>query len=418
MAMKLEQHPCFNKDSCSTYGRIHLPVAPKCNIQCMYCDRKNDCVNESRPGVTSAILTPGQAMAYLDEAIALEPRISVVGIAGPGDPFANPVETMETLRRVRAKYPDMLLCVATNGLAVEPYIAELAELAVTHLTLTINAVDPEIAAKMYRWVRDGRKIYRGLEAGAHMLETQLRAARLIKEHDILLKVNVIVTEGINDDHLADVAVKMSELGVDILNPMPLVPVAGTPFGDKSAPAPEHMERLRQEAAAHLPQMSHCQRCRADAVGLIGEGISEQMRCCLTRAATGPIEPEEWRPCIAVASREGMLVNQHLGESKRLYIYEPAASGFRLKSIRSTPEQGEQSRWDKLAAMLLDCRMVLCSGVGRPPRETLQARGIAVTEMEGLIAEGLDAVLAGRPVKSPSRGFQCGVGCSGDGVGCG
>lgn len=418
MAYNLENHPCFNKDSCHTHGRIHLPVAPKCNIQCMYCDRKNDCVNESRPGVTSAVLTPGQALMYLDEAVRLEPRISVVGIAGPGDPFANPEETMDTLRRVRAAYPDMLLCVASNGLGIAPYIPELAELGVTHITLTINAVDPEIASKMYRWVRDGKKIYRGDDAGAHMLEKQLEAARLIKEHDILLKVNVIVTEGINDEHLIEVAKVMKEIGADILNPMALVPVAGTPFEHESAPSPERMAALSLEAGLHLPQMTHCQRCRADAVGLIGEGISEQMRCCLTRAAGAPVEPAEDRPCIAVASREGMLVNQHLGEAKVFYIYEPGENGYVLKGTRSAPAEGTPKRWDMLADELVDCRLVLCSGVGTPPRETLWKHGIAVTEMEGLIAEGLDAIMHGRPVKAPTRKMQCGVGCSGDGGGCG
>lgn len=40
-------------------GRIHLPIAPHCNIRCAYCDRKHDCANESRPGVTSRLLIPG-----------------------------------------------------------------------------------------------------------------------------------------------------------------------------------------------------------------------------------------------------------------------------------------------------------------------------------------------------------------------
>ena len=104
MALDLTQHPCFNSDVRHRTGRIHLPVAPQCNIQCNYCDRKFDCANESRPGVTSSVLTPQHAIAYLDRAIAKTPYLKVVGIAGPGDPFANPEETLETLRLVRDKY--------------------------------------------------------------------------------------------------------------------------------------------------------------------------------------------------------------------------------------------------------------------------------------------------------------------------
>ncbi|MGE5894530.1 MAG: nitrogenase cofactor biosynthesis protein NifB, partial [bacterium] len=49
-------HPCFSKEAHFKFGRIHLPVAPACNIQCRYCIRKFDCANESRPGVTSTVL--------------------------------------------------------------------------------------------------------------------------------------------------------------------------------------------------------------------------------------------------------------------------------------------------------------------------------------------------------------------------
>ena len=62
---------------------------------------------------------------------------------------------METLRLVREKYPEMLLCVATNGLNAEPYAEELAQLQVSHVTFTVNAVDPAIGAQIYAWVRDG-----------------------------------------------------------------------------------------------------------------------------------------------------------------------------------------------------------------------------------------------------------------------
>ena len=54
----MANHPCFSQEAHKRSGRIHLPVAPECNIQCGYCVRKFDCVNESRPGVASTILTP------------------------------------------------------------------------------------------------------------------------------------------------------------------------------------------------------------------------------------------------------------------------------------------------------------------------------------------------------------------------
>lgn len=141
--MNIDDHPCFNKKAHHHFGRVHLPVAPRCNIQCKFCNRLFDCVNESRPGVTSAVLSPAQAMVYLEEVLRQKPNIRVVGIAGPGDPFANAAQTLETCRQVRAQYPEMILCVATNGLNLSPYLDELARLKVSHVTVTVNAVDPK-----------------------------------------------------------------------------------------------------------------------------------------------------------------------------------------------------------------------------------------------------------------------------------
>ena len=56
-------HPCYSEAAHHHYARMHVAVAPACNIQCNYCNRKYDCANELRPGVVvvSEKLTPEQA---------------------------------------------------------------------------------------------------------------------------------------------------------------------------------------------------------------------------------------------------------------------------------------------------------------------------------------------------------------------
>ena len=176
--MNISNHPCFNAKVRGSHGRVHLPIAPRCNIQCKYCDRKYDCVNESRPGVTSAVLTPKQSIIYLDYIFENVKNISVVGIAGPGDPFANPKETMETLRLVRKKYPEIILCLATNGLGISPYIEELAQINVSHVTITLNALDPEIGAQIYSFIRHGKKVLSPKAGFKVLLEKQLEAVQI------------------------------------------------------------------------------------------------------------------------------------------------------------------------------------------------------------------------------------------------
>ncbi|MGO9585697.1 MAG: nitrogenase cofactor biosynthesis protein NifB [Limisphaerales bacterium] len=421
-------HPCFSKDAHKKYGRIHLPVAPRCNIQCNFCNRKYDCLNESRPGVTSTVLTPQQALAYLSDVVTKRPEISVMGIAGPGDPFANPQETMETLRLVRRKFPKMILCVATNGLGVVPYVDEIADLKVSHITITINAVDPVIGGKIYAWVRDGKRPLRGEEAAAVLGAKQIEALVRLKARGITVKVNTIIMPGINDDHIPDIAKKVSGLGADIMNLMPLVPVKGAVFEDVPPPDTMTIARLRLQCGQLLPQMTHCARCRADAVGYVGESVTTDQIAALQHYANLSLNPAEdaARPYVAVATLEGALVNQHLGEADRLAIYEANAAlpgTFRLVEIRRTPDEGGgEARWATLADSLKDCRAILVNAAGPTPQKALTVHGLKVIEMEGLIEEGLKALFANQPIPASMKrrftGCGAGISCKGTGTGCG
>jgi nitrogen fixation protein NifB len=417
--LNTDRHPCFNVKVKGECGRVHLPVAPKCNILCNYCNRKYDCVNESRPGVTSAVLKPKQAIAYLDRVLTIEPRITVAGIAGPGDPFANPQETLETVRLIRQRFPELLLCLATNGLGLPPYLDELAELNVSHVTLTVNAVDPAIGAKIYSWVRDGKVIYRGLAAAEVLLQRQLESIRGLKARGITVKVNTIIIPGINDRHVQEVAKKMAELGVDILNCMPVYPNADTPFGHLPEPEPEQMTKIRQEAEKILPQMHHCTRCRADAVGLLDSDRTDEFRGCLSACANTVPAPAD-RPYVAVATQEGMLVNLHLGEAPGFQIWGPQEGCFRMIEARSAPPPGGgANRWWTMAEILKDCRAVLVSGVGDTPQAILSEAGVEPVVMNGFIEMALTAIYDNGDL-SALKGRRSGVagGCcnkrSGDG----
>lgn len=68
----LDNHPCFNKKASASYGRVHLPVAPHCNIQCNFCNRIYDCANENRPGVTAKVQTPDESVKFLENSLNLD----------------------------------------------------------------------------------------------------------------------------------------------------------------------------------------------------------------------------------------------------------------------------------------------------------------------------------------------------------
>ncbi|MEQ8956682.1 MAG: radical SAM protein, partial [Coleofasciculus sp. C2-GNP5-27] len=126
-------------------------------------------------------------------------------------PFANPEETLGTMRLLREKFPDLILCLATNGLNLKPeYIDEIAEIGVSHVTVTINAIDPEITRKVYRWVRHDKSVYQGLKGAKLLLERQLEAVKGLKAAGITVKINCIVMPGIDDHPVVDVAQTLAE----------------------------------------------------------------------------------------------------------------------------------------------------------------------------------------------------------------
>lgn len=418
--MDLSAHPCFDDRARLKYSRVHLPVAPACNVQCNYCDRKFDCANESRPGVTSVVLRPEQASSYVDDVLAKDPSLRVVGIAGPGDPLANAALTLETLRLVRLMHPELLLCLATNGLALPRHAEALAALKVSHVTVTISAVDPEIGAQIYEYVIAGGQRLRGRLGAERLLESQLTGIRRLVELGVMVKINSVLIPGINDHHLVDVARAVAKLGASRFNCLPLHPVASTAFGELTEPTRAMTHSVRDACRDYLPQMEHCARCRADAVGRIGHNPSDE-QLVLLRSHAGAKAPEQ-RSLVAVASQEGVLVNQHLGEAQQFYVFARRGDGFVQVDTRAAPGVGRgDERWRDLASTLADCRALLVTDAGARPRAVLEAAGIGVHATEGLVEDLLDALFQDRPLpKVRSSGFKCGKGatCGGNGMMCG
>ena len=245
---KVKNHPCYSEQAHHHYARMHVAVAPACNIQCNYCNRKYDCANESRPGVVSERLTPEQAAKKALAVAATIPQMTVLGIAGPGDPLANAAKTFKTFELVAAQAPDIKLCLSTNGLALPEHVETIVKYKVDHVTITINMVDPEIGAKIYPWIFYNHKRYEGAEAAKILSEHQLRGLEMLTARGVLCKINSVMIPGVNDKHLVEVNRAVKSRGAFLHNIMPLIsaPEHGTVFGLSGQRGPE---RARAEGAA-------------------------------------------------------------------------------------------------------------------------------------------------------------------------
>lgn len=260
-------HPCFSTKGHGKTGRIHLAVAPGCNISCNYCVRKFDCANESRPGVTSRVQTPEEALETVSKAKAtsIGPQLIVVGIAGPGEPLANEA-TYQTLRGVKRNFPDMILCLSTNGLLLPEKIHELVDIGVTHLTVTLNTLDEKVGAKIYSYVRWGGKTLIGPEGARVLIANQLEGIELASKAGMTIKINTVLMPGINDHLLYSLGMEIKKRGANIHNIMPVIPQGK--LANIAAPSSELISTCRETCGEILPQMKHCQQCRADAIGLL------------------------------------------------------------------------------------------------------------------------------------------------------
>jgi nitrogen fixation protein NifB len=268
---KKTDHPCFGGDHSNT-GRIHLPVAPGCNIKCGFCERRFDCANETRPGVTSKVLSPEQALERV-RLVRRHPKVGsklkVVGIAGPGDPLANP-KTFETFDLVKTEFPEMHLCLSTNGLLLIEHLDRLINLGVQSVTVTINALTAETGANVYEWIRHGGVKLSGVEGAALLLKRQFDGVHYASAAGMMVKINSVYIPGVNDHETLDLAVKVRDLGANVMNIIPMIPLGI--FKDLEPPSDAVMEMVRNQAELILSQARHCKQCRADAVGLIGQDI--------------------------------------------------------------------------------------------------------------------------------------------------
>ncbi len=406
---KVANHPCYSNDAHHKYARMHLPVAPACNIQCNYCNRKYDCANESRPGVVSELLTPEQALLKAQAVAKAIPQLSVIGIAGPGDPLANPVRTFKTLALIREAMPDIKLCVSTNGLTLIEHIDDLVKYGVDHVTITINTLDEVIGAQIYKWIYLDGKRYTGVEGARILIDRQMQGAAALAKAGILTKINSVLIPGINDLHLPELSEELRRNDVFLHNIMALISKAehGTHFGltGQREPLESELDKVRELAGLNVSQMKHCQQCRADAIGMLKEDRSSefniedlepkasdytktmQERCRFQSAVVSKGASETQASLVvAVATKNNEQIDLHFGHADCFKLYlitenEQHFIGERRITRYCTGENHQASADSNTSSLATTVRalhgvdLVLCCRIGTPPTEALEKANI-------------------------------------------
>jgi nitrogen fixation protein NifB len=352
-------------------------------------------------------------------------NLSVAGIAGPGDALANPKQTFETLKLLREHASDLKLCVSTNGLRLAEFADDLIARGVDHITVTINAVDRHIGAKIYAWVYDTRSKRRlsGIDGAALLLERQLEGIEKAVKKGALIKANSVLIPNINDDHLVEVSATLKRLGVFTHNIMPLLsePRFGTFYAlnGVSGATSKEVQKAQRLCGINVKQMTHCHQCRADAIGLLGEDKSgeiahedyaqktlgelkseyenaaraerweaiETFRRHLSKASDlrRSLSSNGKTVLIAVTSVSGETIDTHFGSCETFYLYEAGDLGSRLYSKRNVASycSGEASCGsgpiDGIKQALKGVKLLLTAKIGECPQRELQSIGVRSAE---------------------------------------
>ena len=416
---KVKNHPCYSEEAHHHYARMHVAVAPACNIQCNYCNRKYDCSNESRPGVVSQKLTPEQAVRKVLAVASEIPQMTVLGIAGPGDALANPAKTFKTFAMLQEQAPDIKLCLSTNGLALPDMVDEICRYNIDHVTITINMVDPLVGERIYPWIFYQHRRITGREAAQILTERQLLGLQMLTRRGVLTKINSVLIPGVNDEHLIEVNRAVKERGAFLHNIMPLIsePEHGTYFGltGQRGPTAQELKAVQDACMGGANLMRHCRQCRADAVGLLGEDRSEEFtleqieqknvvydlekrrqyqiaverlrqaqheakaQALAEQAKVAEGEPQI-KVLVAVATKGSGKINQHFGHAEEFQIFEVSATqamfvGHRRVDHYCQGGWGEDDQLPSIVKAINDCHAVLVAKIGRCPQEELAAAGI-------------------------------------------
>lgn len=352
---------------------LQLPIAPRAQAGLRF----------ASPGKPGRTLLLAEAMGLIDQTLEQGRVLEMVELTGPGDPLATPDLTLECVMAIRNRYPELPITISTLGLGIKPLFAELVGFGV-HFNLQVDAVRPEVVAKIFTWVRPEKKTIPLTEVAPLLVEEQAKAIRACVKAITPLTISSTVYPGLNDEHIEEIARTVAKLGADTMTLRPFISCGAEdePLG----PTNGRLITLAGLVTKHL--------ALAEAPVTIGTSRNGSATGCASAPDNRP-RPRQGRANVAVLSGNGMDIDLHLGQAIKALIYGPRQDGLAcLLEARDLPEPGGgDGRWQKVAGILDDCFVLLAASAGQKPREILGRHGLALLITDENI-EGTVEVLFG------------------------
>ncbi len=120
------------------------------------------------------------------------------------------------------------------------------------------------------------------------------------------------------------------------------PVKGSALEHVEPVSNKQLNEIRKQCEEIMPQMYHCQHCRADAVGTLTDDKSIQLKGFLgeEKQTFVPVA-KSYR--FAVASKSGVVVDTHFGHAKEFYLYDYRNGEVRFAGKRSVEQYCQGKR---------------------------------------------------------------------------
>jgi len=338
----------------------------------------------------------------------------VLEIEGPGDPLASPETVLRSLALVHDHHPDVLTGLVIDGPLLAEYQEELEAFGLNYVALRLDAVRRSTARRLV----DGA-VYRAdlldREAAAALYVDESRRALFIaRESGIPVAIRTTLIPTVNADEIDEIARVAAEAGAERMDVFPHDPEPGTPLVKGGIPTDAELERARASVHAAFervelheegehPELAWLAPDRVQPVDL-DKLDAVDVLCLLPDPLADEPDPARILPrrraqLIAVASRDGTLVDRALTETPNLRIYAVTQDHIRLIGGRTfVPDK--QRRKDGVGdarvflRSLVGCSALVATQLSKRAVTLMQAVGIRPIATHGPVEEILDRVARG------------------------
>ncbi len=381
--------------------RLNLPAAPRPLM-----------LRRDRPFDADApVADVPDVMRYVASARTSLRGPLVLEIEGPGDPLASPESVLRILALVREHHPDVVTGLVIDGPLLAEYTEELEQFGLGYLVLRLDAATPRaaerlVAAADYRADTLGRP-----EAAQLLLDESKRAMAIARREGIPLAVRTTLIPTVNGYEIKQIAELAHANGAERMDIVPYVPVPGAPLSRGGAPTEEELEEARDEVATVFagrrgggarrltdwidPRRSHL----VDVDRLEAVDVMRTLPDPMEQRAPAQLLPRRQPQLVALASRDGTLVDATLAATVQLRIYAVTENHIRLLGTRAL-EENPRRRYDGIGdartflRSVVGCRAVVSTGFSARAVTLLEAVGIRPVTIGGPVEAVLDRVARG------------------------